>query len=231
MKFFTTGVAFLLLTTTVAAKASVEVLQVSPSSQNAKITVLHDGKPLQDVKIDVFTAGEQLRLYLSTAGDGVIVLPLLPRGRYHIAANAAGNLGADLVLNVSRLRNKQPSEFSLLLFVRPPRPPTLEQRIAAVEGSGAIERLQKFKGIVVDPAGAGIRQVKIQIFQEGSGGKDRVATTKSDATGHFSAHLVKGTYTAMLQAQGFSAQIQVFEITEEGVQKDLRIRLDLGPVT
>jgi len=228
MKVFTTSAAFLLLASIVAAKPSVEILQASASSQSARIMVLHDGKPLQSVKIDVFTADEKLRLSLSTDIDGVVVLPLLPRGRYHVAASAPGDLGADLLLDVSRHKGKKPSEFSMMLL---PQPPTLEERIAVVEGRGAIERLREFKGITVDPSGAAIPSVKIRIFQEGTGAKDRVATAEADATGHFSVHLANGTYTAIIQSQGFSTHIQVFEIKEEAEQKYLRIRLDLAPST
>jgi hypothetical protein len=231
MKLFATSTAFLLLVSIAAAKPSVEVLQILPSSQNARIRVLHDGNPLQNVKIEVFAADEHLRLSLSTDADGVAVLPPLPRGRYRIAANAPGGLGADLVLDVSKHKRKKPSEFSLVLFVRPPTPPTLEERIAAAEGGIVSERVQGFKGIAVDPAGAGIPQTKIEIFQKGSGGKAAVATAESDATGHFSTHLAKGAYAAIFRAQGFSTQICVFEITEDGEQKDLRIRLDLAPST
>jgi len=231
MKLFAASAAFLLLASVTAAGPSVIVEQILPSSQNARIKVLHDGKPLQNVRINVFEAGEKLCLSLSTDADGAVVLPLLPPGRYHIAADGPDGLGADSVLDVSKHKKKKPSEFSLLLFVRPPAPPTLEERIATVEGSVDSERLQEFKGVTVDPAGAPIPQVMIEIFQKGSGGKARVATAESDATGHFSTHLANGTYTAILQAQGFSTQIQVFEITEEGEPKYLRIRLDLAPST
>jgi hypothetical protein len=226
MKILATSLGLMLLATIVVAKPSVLVLQPLPSSQNARIRVLHDGRPLQNVKIDVFAADERLRLSLSTDEDGTVVLPKLPRGKYHIAASAAGDLGADLLLDVSSHKKKKPSEFSLMLT---PQPPTLAERIAGIEGTGVSERLREFEGVTVDPGGAPIPQVKIEFFHKGSGGKDRVATAESDSTGYFSTRLANGSYTVILMAQGFSTQIRVLEITGEGDQKSLRIRLDLAP--
>jgi hypothetical protein len=210
----------------------VVVLNVQPSSENVRIKLLHDGKPVRDVKIEVLMADEQPRLSLTTNEHGAATLPTLPPGRYHIVATAAsGGLGADLVLDVSKSKKKKTSLFSMDLFVRPPPPPALADKIAVAEGIGPGERLQEFQGAVSDPSGAVAQGAKVAIFQRGSLGKAQVARTTSDATGHFSAHLEDGSYTAIFQLPGFSTQIQVFEIAGNGDKKDLQIVLQVASCT
>ncbi len=209
----------------------VEVLNVQPSSQNIRITVLRDGIPVRDVKLEVLMAAEQPRLSLSTDKHGVAALPSLPPGRYHIVATSSGGLGADLVLDVSKNKGKKTSSFSMDLSVRPPPPPTLAQRIATAEGLATSKRMQSFHGILEDPSGAGIQGAKIEISQKGSLGKAQVTKVASDTTGHFSAPLANGAYTAVFQVPGFSAQIQVFEIALDGDMKESRIILQITPCT
>jgi hypothetical protein len=218
----------LLFAAALGAQPSVNVMEVLPSSQNAQITVLANGEPLQNVKIEVFAADGKLRISIFTDDRGIVVLPPLPRGRYHIAATGPGRLGGDLLLNLSQQRKKNPSVFSLMLF---DRPITLEERIAVAEASASIERIQELKGITVDPAGAAIPRIEIEVFERGAVGKAPMAIAESDATGHFSVRIAKGTYSAVLRAQGFSAQIRVFEIAPEADSRDLRIRMELAPST
>jgi hypothetical protein len=228
MRGFAAFIASVLLTSVTVAKPSVEVLRVEPSSQNARITVLHDGKPVQNVQVEVFTAKKRLRLSLTTDANGVVVIPKLPQGKYHIGASTPGHLGGDLLLEISDKKKTSKSEFSMQLS---DRPLTYEEIIAAAEGSAPREVLQEFRGTAVDPAGMAIPKVRIQVFQRGTGGKGPVAIAETDATGHFAAHLGKGSYTATFVAQGFSMQIHVFEIADDGERKELRIRVDLGQTT
>jgi hypothetical protein len=209
----------------------VEVLNVQPSSQNIRITVLRDGITVRDVKLEVLMADEQLRLSVSTDKHGTAALPSLPPGRYHIVATSSGGLGADLVLDVSKNRGKKTSLFSMDLSVRPPPPPTLAQRIATAEGLATSKRMQSFHGILEDLSGAGIQGAKVEIFQKGSLGKAQVTKVASDATGHFSAPLADGAYTVIFQVPGFSTQIQVFEIALDGDMKESRIILQIAPCT
>jgi hypothetical protein len=84
---------------------------------------------------------------------------------------------------------------------------------------------------VEDPSGKRMRAVKIDIFRNGSGGRTPLASTRSDSHGHFVVHLTNGEYTAVMQAKGFSPLIYIFEITYEGVEKELRFRLNQAPKT
>ena len=220
-----------------AAGRSVEVLSVQPSSQHVRISASNNGNSLNGANLQVFggdgasPSREQLFASLTTDVHGVAVLPKLSPGHYHIVATAGGGLQADLLLDVSRRKGKETSSFSLELIVKPPPPPTLEEMIDAAESVASGESLQEFKGIVMDPSGTGVPAVQIEIFHKGSKGVTRVAKTKSDAMGHFSVHLAAAPYAATFQCQGFSTGIHIFEIKEDGDQKELRFVLRVGAST
>ena len=110
-------------------------------------------------------------------------------------------------------------------------PATLEEQIANAEKGNVRERIWFYRGVVEDPSGNKMRGVKIDIFRNGSGGKTPMASTQSDSHGHFVVHLTNGEYTAVMQAKGFSPLIYIFEITYEGVEKELRFRLNQVPKT
>jgi hypothetical protein len=209
----------------------VEVLSVEPSSQKVRIVVLHGGTPLSDVRVEAFSKDEQPHKSVSTNKRGVAQLSLSPPGRYHIAANAAGGLGADLILDVSKGKGKNVSSFTLNLTLRPPPPPSFEDRIVTAENAAAVT-LRQFAGSVTDPAGAVIAQTEIEVFEKGSRGTVRALQTESDAAGQFSAQLPEGSYTAVFRVPGFSVYILVFEISEADEPanaKSLRIPLQIAP--
>jgi Carboxypeptidase regulatory-like domain len=233
MRLAAITVGSLLFAGLTSGKASVEVLNVEPSFQHVRILTLHNGNPLERVRLDVFSWNERRRLSISTNKEGVAKFSLSPPGRYRIAANAANGLGADLVLDVSKGIGKNESSFTLNLAVRPPPPPTLDERVVAAEAAGGAE-IRQFAGHVVDPAGNVVPQTKLEVFKKGSRGKGRRAKTESDASGHFFAHLSDGSYTAVFSAQGFSTYIGVFEIAKGDDSADaagLRIVLQNGPIT
>jgi len=111
----------------------------------------------------------------------------------------------------------------------PPAAATLEEQIAQAEKGIVRERIWFYRGVVEDPSGKRMRGVKIDIFRSGSGGKNPMVSTQSDSHGHFVVHLTNGEYTAVMQAKGFSPLIYIFEITYEGVEKELRFRLNQAP--
>jgi hypothetical protein len=216
-----------------AKPAEVQVLNVEPSFQHVRILTLYDGKPLQGVKLEVFSKDERRRLSLATNEQGIAKLSLSPPGRYRIAADAANGLGADLILAVSKGKGKKESSFTLNLAVRPPPPPSFEDKIVAAEKAGPV-RLRQFEGVVMDPSGGVVPQTRIGVFKKGSRGKLQIAKAESDASGHFFAHLSDGSYTALFSAQGLSTYIAVFEIAKDDDSADtagLRIVLQIGPFT
>lgn len=112
-----------------------------------------------------------------------------------------------------------------------PTPGALEEQIANAEKGNVRERIWFYRGVVEDPLGKTMRGVKIDVFRSGSRGKAPVAAAQSDSHGHFVVHLTNGEYTAVMQAKGFTPLVYIFEITYEGVQKELRFRLNRAPKT
>jgi len=233
MKCSAIAVGTLLMASVASANFSmVEVLRVEPSFEHVRILTLYNGHPLDNVKLEVFSEGEQPRLSISTNKEGVAKFSLSPPGRYRIAADAANGLGADLILAVSKGKGKNESSFTLNLAVRPPPPPSFEDKIVAAEKAGAL-RLPQFEGVVMDPSGGVVPQTRIGVFRKGSRGKLQMAKAESDASGHFLTHLSDGSYAAVFSAQGFSTYIVVFEIVKGDDSADaagLRIVLQIGPI-
>ena len=234
MRFLAIAVSTVLLASVASAKFSmVEVLSVEPSFQHVRILTLHNGNPLDNVKIQVFSKDERLRLSLLTNNQGVAEFSLSPPGRFRIAADTTHGLGADLILAVSKGKGMNESSFTLILAPRTPPPPSFEDRILAAENATPA-RLRHFEGVVLDPSAGVVPQTRISVFKKGSRGKLQTAKTKSDAAGHFFAHLSDGSYTAVFSAPGFSTYIVVFEIAKGDASADaagLRIVLQIGPIT
>ena len=234
MKVFAAAFLILLPASALPRERSVvEVASVEPSFEHVRVLTLHNGSPLDKVKLEVFSWKGRRRLSISTNREGVAKFLLAPPGRYRIAADAANGLGAELILDVSKGKGKNESSFTLNLDVRPLPPPTLEERIVAAEAAGPA-RIRQFAGVVVDPGGAVIPQTRIEVFKNGSQGKLRSAKTESDRAGHFVARLPYGFYTAVFSVQGFSTYIVAFEIAkgdDSADANDLKIMLQLGPVT
>jgi 5-hydroxyisourate hydrolase-like protein (transthyretin family) len=230
MRLVTTAVACLLLNATVASACSVVVVVNSqPSSQRVQIKILQNGNPIKDVKIEVFTMDNQLRLFsLSTNDQGVATLPTLSPARYLIAATAVGGLGADLVLDVSKGLGHKTSLFSMELGVRPPPPPTIEEKMTGAEKASAREAVKEFRGILQDPSGAGVTNASVDVYPKGSRDKTQALEIKTDESGRFSAFLADGTYTALFQAPGFQTEIVVLEISADAQRKELQTVLKLG---
>ena len=234
MKGSAIGLLILLVVSALPGACSVvEVLKVEPSFQHVRILTVYNGRPVSGVKIVVFSEDEQRRFSLSTNAQGVAKMSLSPKGRYRIAADAAGGLGANLILAVSKGKGKNASSFTLSLAVRPPMPPTLEDKIAAAEMAD-LAKFRQFEGVAVDPSGAAIAQVKIDVFKKGSRGAMRAGRAKSDADGHFSVTLPEGSYTAVFSIPGFSIYIVAFEVTQDvdpANVNGLRVSLQLAPST
>jgi 5-hydroxyisourate hydrolase-like protein (transthyretin family) len=206
----------------------VEVVNPQPSTESVKIIALHNGTPLKKARIEVFAAGEQLLRTLVTNKQGIAKLLLSPPGRYRISATALDGVHADLILDVAKGMNE--TVFPLDLDLRRTLTPTLQNMVAAAE-STVTARVARFRGSVVDPAGALIQQTKITVYKKGSAGKKVVATMVSDASGRFSSTLRTGSYTAAFMIPGFKTFILVFQIAPDAEDAGLRVPLQLGACT
>jgi hypothetical protein len=214
-----------------ASAVMVEVIPCQASSQRARITIDLNGKSAKDVRLILTTLENQPVQALSIDEFGIAVLPPLTPGKYLVSASAPENLGAALCVEISKKKWKQVSSFSLALKTLPPAPPTREELLSAAEDKPPRERIQQFRGVVVDPSGAAVSGIVIQIFPKGARDDARTAKATSDASGHFSVALPDGVYTAFLMSPGFRTEIVTFEITHAGTANGLRISLQIGMIT
>ena len=213
------------------AIAAVEVIPCQASSQGARITIDLNGKPAKDVKLIVTTPENQPVQALSMDEFGVAVLPPLAPGKYLVSASAPENLGAALCVEISKKKWKQVSSFSMTLKTLPPPPPTREELLSAAENRAPRERIQEFKGVVVDPSGPAVAGTLIQIFPKAARDDARTVKVTSDASGRFSAALPDGISAALFMSPGFRTEIVAFEITHAGAANGLGISLQIGMST
>ena len=213
-----------------ANTAEIEVLNCAASSQGARITIDLHGKPAKDVKLVATTLGNQLMGVLSIDDSGLAVVPPLAPGKYLVTASAPENSGGSICIEILKKKSKQVSSFSLALKTISPNFLTIEQMLAAAENNAPSEHLQEFKGLVVEPTGAGVSGSVIQIFPQGARVRDdpRAVKVITDANGGFSTALADGIYTALFMSPGFQAKIVTFEISSQGSANGLRISLQLG---
>jgi hypothetical protein len=192
-----------------------------PSSVNVRIETSREGKPLQNVKINLDTA----RPFFTTDAQGIVFLPKLRPGKHCIIATALDSAVAQLCIDVSSKSNHKRSSFSIEL----PPSPTM-QELARAENMPVRDRVQEFRGTVQDrsPSGAAVPGTKIQILLKGSNDETHAIQIEADASGHFLAHLPEGVYMAFFRSPGFDTQIEVFEIGKGLDSKDLRITLKIG---
>jgi 5-hydroxyisourate hydrolase-like protein (transthyretin family) len=229
MKLLRLVLCSLLIAAPASSKCSmVEVVSPEPSTQKVKIITFHNGVPARNVRIEVFATGEQLLRTHATNNQGIVRLLLSPPGRYRISATAADGVHTDLILDVAKGMNE--SVFPLDLDLRRSLTPTLQNMIAAAE-SGVSAKISRFRGVVVDPAGAVVQHTKITVYKKGSGGKKVVSTMVSDASGQFSKKLRAGSYTAAFVISGFKTFIVAFQIAPGAEGAGLRVPLPLAPVT
>jgi hypothetical protein len=220
MKFSAIAVGSLLFANLASGQCSVvQVLNVEPSSQRIRILTMHSGTPVSNARVEV----DELLMSVSTNKEGIARLRISRPGKYLVTANTFDGLGAEIILIVSKGKQKTRSSFTLNLL-------SFEDKIVAAENAGAM-KLRQFDGIVTDPSGAALAQTKIEVFKKGSRGKSQAAATESDSAGHFFAQLPDGFYTGVFSVPFFSTCIVVFEIAkgdDSAVAKDLRIMLQLG---
>jgi hypothetical protein len=231
MKLALAAAVCLICLAATAARSSVTVTSVVPSDQEPRVTILADGKPVASAKVDVYGNDGRRRAEIFANEKGVVVLPSLPAGQYHVAANGPDGLGADLYLKVSRHTTKHRREFSLTLYQRPPEPPSMEERIATTTRSETPEILRMFAGVVTDPTGAGVAKAHVDVQQQTAFDGKYVARLTAGKLGRFAAKLPNGKYVAVIMVPGFSPRIYLFETSDTAVAKEAHIRLEIAPAS
>ncbi len=107
----------------------------------------------------------------------------------------------------------------------------VEQTARAAEAKPIAERMQQFGGTVIDPTGATIRDVSIEVARLHFTGKRSVREMRTDAEGHFWAVLPAGDYIAIFDVAGFQERVQALTIDPAAKQSELRVVLRVGAVT
>lgn len=196
-----------------------------PASKKVRIIALLGGQPLQDVRVEVFQSDRQSLVVLLTNDRGVAKLPALKPGFYSLVATSASGLRSQMTLHVLDRAKDKINTFSLDL--KPAAAPTQEDVIASARKVPVSEHLQSFKGMVQDQSGAGVPGAVIQVFPKDSLEKSTVIQLRADENGTFSSSLAEGTYTVLVQFQGFQPWIVGLEIARSGEAKELPITLKL----
>lgn len=199
-------------------------------SQEFRISAVTDKKALQNADIQIFSNGKSM-FSGKTDKVGLILVPPLPVGFYQVVATATGELRAEVSLVVSGSAAKQTAPFLLNLVV-PPKPLTpfqlLSRTAETAQAKPPENKLQEFKGTVIDPSGAVTPEALIAIFPKGFRSESEMLEMKADENGRFSKTLKPGIYTAVFQLLGFRTTTLVFEIATDGSAKDLQVLLKLG---
>ena len=212
------------------ADVVVVVKEVRPSLQNARLTILSGGKRQPGANLAVYNADNEKKLSLTADSHGKATLPDLPPGRYCVTASTSPTLRADLCLQIADGHARKRSAFSIKLFAQPPPPPTFEEKLEAAEKAPIEVLTRAFSGAIRDPVGAVIPRASVAVYQHGAHDTAHGLKTETDQQGRFYATLAPGKYTAVFQSPGFGTRFLTFEISPDGAQEDLNVKLNIGAI-
>jgi hypothetical protein len=228
MKILTSVVGCLLLAILVSAECVVVEPVYHPSSEKARVTVLLDGKPLKDAKLEFSPVTEnKSRVSLSTDRHGVASAPELLPGRYRVVAAGLDKLTTELYLHVSKSSRNQPTVFVMNLATPPAWTPPVGAAWEAAEKAPVTELVREFGGLLLDPSGASISGAETQVLRKDSQ-PAVVGKLKSDEAGRFATRLADGTYVAFIQMPGLRTQVLAFDVARTAGPKQLRIPMQTG---
>jgi len=211
-----------------------------PASQEVRITALLEGRPLRSVRIDVLTAANEPVLSLSTNERGIVAVPTLSIGRYHVvAASRITQLGemylGELFLDVDSRTWSTVIVHRIDLVpasgFRPVDLPMIEDPWKTAQRHSEIGPVRDFRGVIgviTDPSGAEIPSAKIRVLPEGSPYGTRPTETIADQMGRFSLTLSPGRYIALVESLGFRAQSMAVEVAPGAESKEIKLSLNIG---
>ena len=236
----------LILVATARSSVKVEPLIPQQCSDHVRLVVRLDGKPLKGAKINLYrefyAVGTQTRPLLSLTSNegGTAMLAKLSSGNYKVYVGFEGirsiifdgSPGTWLYLHINHKRGISSIAADLTEAVQQFKSADadFERQFEEAEQTSGRDSVSSFRGIFVDPSGAHIPDVKISVTQVASGVRTTVLRVTSDSNGQFSDQLKDGPYVALFSVSGFRVAIVPFEINATGSQ-DLKVRLDVGPVT
>lgn len=173
-------------------------------------------KPLQGVKVDLYAKGSKKATFHALTNErGMVIPPALDLGDYSIVAALNQAVVSSLQLRITRGGADVPLSISLGSVP-----------MEVIESQPIRDRLQEFRGVVLDQADAAI-PAAIVVVSRGPRVGDVVLRITADMDGHFSEKLGDGFYTAFFFANGFRTATLPFEITGNGAGQ-LQVRLRVG---
>ena len=193
-----------------------------PSSPNPCFTVRRNGKQAAGVDVRLYAekSSPQSPYWKSlTKDNGVACVSTLPEGKYEFIA-ISGRRDAEVDIEVSK--KSETSEFQMTL--------ALPYRLQSVVEAPVQLWLQQLRGVVEDPSGAVIPNVKIEVWRKGPSGEvdeNPVAKAETNDIGHFTCNVGQGTYIAIFEFPGFALTAFPFEIDRKGWE-GLRLTMQIG---
>ncbi|HST10908.1 MAG TPA: carboxypeptidase-like regulatory domain-containing protein, partial [Terriglobales bacterium] len=134
---------------------------------------------------------------LVTSRDGGAITSELSLGTYHLLVRSRGHDKAEFALDVP-LQKEARMTKAMFEVLATPMEPAVEVQSAcvtcSVASANALQaKLRNFRGAVMDPSGAVIPNVEVDVLKT-EDAKQAVARLKTDDMGQFSAELAPGEY-------------------------------------
>jgi len=221
------AIALALICCALAAGECIVIVKETPSSRNAQVTVLLDGKQQQNVKLTVvLPEGKGSRSFV-TDSHGTVMPRDLPVGTNCVTATGKNNFHGDLCLAAPRRSarkisssnvNLSPYGFDL----------SLNDKVKSAEKNLALERFRQLDGTV--QAGAVIPHAEIQVYKCGSYPHNALTKVWTDQQGRFTVPLNPDRYTVVIQGLGFKTAYRIIESSPDGAEGQLREILQIGGV-
>ena len=221
------AIALALICCALAAGECIVVVKETPSSRNAQVTVLLDGKQQQNVKLTVvLPEGKGSRSFV-TDSRGTVMPRDLPVGTNCVTATDKNNFRGDLCLAVPRRSGRKISSFNVNLS------PygfdlSLNDKVKTAEKNLAPERFRQLDRTVLDQAGAVIPHAEIQVYKRGSHPHNALTRVWTDQQGRFTVPLNPDRHTVVIQGLGFKTAYRIIEISPDDAEGQLREILQIG---
>ena len=214
----------------VSVFAAAENVVVEPDPKvvgpHLQVTVLLHGQPIKDVKLSVYSTGNELKFMRLSNAHGIVNSPRLQPGDYRIEARFSNDIVCGATVKVVKKAPTNKLDVDLT-----PEFDAYQAWLEAAEKLPIAATVKEFSGAVVDPSNAPIPSAEIRVVRRGMEYANKVVLQLiSDEMGRFSGQLQPGEYIAFVSESGFRTRIVPFAVTKQG-EGTLRVMLDIGAVT
>jgi hypothetical protein len=191
--------------------ANPDVPRFQATNGRIRPKAMQEGKALADVYMlfyrsnyDAHSKDVNSKLDLTTDKQGVLFTTGLAPGRYHVQAIAPEHEFSEVYREVRGGRGRETNSYVLNI------PPTfLPEKPADLARVAISERVQGFKGRVIDQSGGYVSEAFVRVYRRNAG-NDPVAKLEVDQEGLLSAALGPGPHVVFVTSQGFFKKIVGF---------------------